>query len=144
VLDDDTMGAPVTSQSIGKLVQRLRDSLSQQSALPPPRSARLPRQARHFGFAPQCHIMPDERGQHFILQIQAVDQPSLLYRIARVLSTHRVVIHTARITTLGNRAEDFFLVSGDALHHAKSLLAIETDLIAALDQTAQTPSVIPV
>jgi [protein-PII] uridylyltransferase len=114
------------------LENTLNTALSQTSALPTPRSARLPRQARHFAFAPQCHIAPDEKGSNYLLEIAAVDQPSLLYRIAQVFAAHSVVVHTARITTLGGRAEDFFLISGEALAHTKQQLALETALIAAV------------
>jgi [protein-PII] uridylyltransferase len=123
----------IPSESIlDRLAQALTDSLTCAPALPTPRSARLPRQARHFAFAPQCHIAPDEKGGSYLLEIQAVDQPSLLYRIAKVFSEHRLTVHTARITTLGGRAEDFFIVSGEALNHAKQQISLETALLAAV------------
>ena len=121
-----------TLHLLPELTRSLMHSLSHAPALPPPRSARLPRQARHFAFAPQVHIALDEKGINHLLEIQAVDQPSLLYRIAGVFAAHKVTVHTARITTLGGRAEDFFLISGDALGSAKQQLALETALIAAL------------
>ena len=72
-------------------------------------------------------LKADERGNHFFLNITATDQPGLLYRIARVLSQHKVAVHMARISTLGARAEDFFLVSGSTL--AKDELMIEQALL---------------
>jgi [protein-PII] uridylyltransferase len=122
----------LASQILQRLENQLKISLSTQSPLPTPRSARLPRQARHFAFAPQCHITPDEKGSNYLLEIQAVDQPSLLYRIAKVFSEHHIAVHTARITTLGGRVEDFFLISGEALHNPKHQLQLETALISAL------------
>ncbi len=122
----------LASQILQRLENQLKISLSTQSPLPTPRSARLPRQARHFAFAPQCRITPDEKGSNYLLEIQAVDQPSLLYRIAKVFSEHHIAVHTARITTLGGRAEDFFLISGEVLNSAKQQLALETALISAL------------
>jgi [protein-PII] uridylyltransferase len=118
--------------ALAVLERSLKHSLTQTPTLPTPRSARLPRQARHFAFAPQCHITPDEKGTNFLLEIQAVDQPSLLYRIAQVFAAQRVAVHTARITTLGGRAEDFFLISGEVLANAKQQLALETALLAAV------------
>jgi [protein-PII] uridylyltransferase len=119
-------------QVLQRLEHHLKQSLSTQPPLPAPRSARLPRQARHFAFAPQCHLSPDEKGSNYLLEIQAVDQPSLLYRVAKVFSEHHIAVHTARITTLGGRAEDFFLISGEALNSAKQQLALETALISEL------------
>ena len=136
-LDHFVLAAPndaeVTGIDVLAVLERtLKHSLTQSPALPTPRSARLPRQARHFAFAPQCHITPDEKGSNFLLEIQAVDQPSLLYRIALVFAAQRVAVHTARITTLGGRAEDFFLISGEPLGHGKQQLALETALLAAV------------
>jgi [protein-PII] uridylyltransferase len=136
-LDHFVLAAPDAGQTDGidvlaVLERTLKHSLTQMPILPTPRSARLPRQARHFAFAPQCHITPDEKGTNFLLEIQAVDQPSLLYRIAQVFAAQRVAVHTARITTLGGRAEDFFLISGEPLGHAKQQLALETALLAAV------------
>jgi [protein-PII] uridylyltransferase len=136
-LDHFVLAAPNDTDSDGielltMLERTLKHSLTQTPTLPPPRSARLARQARHFAFAPQCHITPDEKGANYLLEIQAVDQPSLLYRIAQVFAAQRVAVHTARITTLGGRAEDFFLISGEVLGNAKQQLALETALIAAV------------
>jgi [protein-PII] uridylyltransferase len=119
-------------QVLQRLEHHLKQSLSTQPPLPAPRSARLPRQARHFAFAPQCHLSLDEKGSNYLLEIQAVDQPSLLYRVAKVFSEHHIAVHTARITTLGGRAEDFFLISGEALNSTKQQLALETALISVL------------
>jgi [protein-PII] uridylyltransferase len=121
---------------ITHLEQCIKTSLSTLSVLPAPRSSRLPRQARHFAFEPRVHLMPDERNNGktsiYLLELQAVDQTSLLYRIAQVFARHAVSVHTARITTLGSRAEDFFLISGEALETPKTQLHLETDLLATL------------
>jgi [protein-PII] uridylyltransferase len=49
-----------------------------------------------------------------------------------VLVSHGVNVHSARINTLGERAEDTFLVTGDALQKSRTLLRLETKLIDAL------------
>ena len=56
----------------------------------------------------------------------------VLNRIARVLGDHGVDIITAKITTLGERAEDVFLLQGGDLGSQKTILAIEQDLMEAL------------
>jgi len=62
----------------------------------------------------------------------ANDRTGLLYGIARVLSEHQVNLYTARISTLGERVEDLFLVDSPALQDPREQLALETDLIAAV------------
>ena len=106
--------------------------LAAQSPLPAPQTGRLSRQARHFAIEPSVTLRPDERGQRHILTVTAGDRPGLLYRIARVLGEHQVNLQTAKITTLGERAEDVFLVEGQGLGDAKKVIAVETALINAL------------
>jgi [protein-PII] uridylyltransferase len=106
--------------------------LAAQSPLPEPLTGRLSRQARHFAIEPSVNLRSDERGQRHILSITAGDRPGLLYRIARVLGDHRVNLQTAKITTLGERAEDVFLVEGPGLSDLKNVITVETALIEAL------------
>jgi [protein-PII] uridylyltransferase len=47
-----------------------------------------------------------------LLEIVASDRPGLLSTIAQALIAHQVHLQTAKINTLGNRAEDTFLISG--------------------------------
>jgi [protein-PII] uridylyltransferase len=56
----------------------------------------------------------------------------LLYSIARVFSQYLVDLHTAKIVTLGERAEDVFVVSGEALGSTTRVLQLEQDLLVAL------------
>ncbi len=49
-----------------------------------------------------------------------------------MLGRYRISLHTARITTLGERVEDVFLIDGEALHNEREQLQFETDLLAAL------------
>ncbi len=95
---------------------------------------RVSRQVKHFPIEPKVSILPDERGQYHVLSITAGDRPGLLSRIAQVLLRHGIHLHTAKIATLGERAEDTFLVRADddRLGNVKAVLRLETDLIAAL------------
>ena len=109
-------------------------ALSAPGPLKAPSTGRVSRQARHFAIEPAVNIRPDEKGLRYILTVTAGDRPGLLYRIALTLSRHGVNLQTAKITTLGERAEDVFLIDGGALSNPKSVLAIETDLIETLRQ----------
>ena len=62
----------------------------------------------------------------------ATDRLGLLYSIARVLTRHNLNVHTAKVFTLGERAEDVFLISGAELADAKTQLEIEGDLLEAI------------
>lgn len=109
--------------------------LSQPGSPPEPDlgSRRLPRLVRHFPFTPQIHLNPDERGLHYVLNVTAIDQPGLLYKIVRTLARHGIAIDMARIDTLGERAEDTFLIRGDALESPQRRHALVSELTRAID-----------
>jgi len=78
------------------------------------------------------HILPDEKGQYFALSIISGDRPGLLYGIARLLGQYEISLHTAKIVTLGERVEDVFRISGDALSNPRAVLQLEQDLLDLL------------
>lgn len=112
-----------------ELTQRLKE----QAPLPPPHKGRVSRQLKHFPMEPRVAVRPDERsGKFHILSVLAGDRPGLLSMIARVLSANQIAIESAKIITLGERAEDTFLISGDLLADEKAALQLETDLLQAV------------
>jgi [protein-PII] uridylyltransferase len=127
-----------TAQHYRDLLSFIEFELTQQlmSDAPPtaPLQGRISRQLKHFPLAPLIAVVPDEKGQYHMLSITAGDRPGLLSRIAQVLLKHGVHLHTAKINTLGERAEDTFLIRADddRLSNQKVVLKIETDLLQAL------------
>ena len=77
-------------------------------------------------------VLPDERGQRWLLGISTSDRSGLLYAIARVLAKHHVNLQLAKIVTLGERVEDIFLVDGPALQQNRMQIEIETELLDAI------------
>ena len=110
----------------------LEARLASPQPLPPPARGRVSRQLRAFPLTPEIQLRADEKGQYHLLSVTAGDRPGLLYSIARVLSQYEVNLRTAKIVTLGERAEDVFVVDGPALSKPKSILQLETDLLGAL------------
>jgi [protein-PII] uridylyltransferase len=102
------------------------------SPLPPPVRGRISRRSRYFPIPPSVELRPDERGQHYLLAVTANDRTGLLYGIAQVLARHGVNLHTARVTTLGERVEDMFLIDGPALAKAREQISLETELLSTL------------
>jgi [protein-PII] uridylyltransferase len=131
----DAEGSYATAHGQPELVERdLALALSKPGPLKEPITGRMSRQARHFAIEPSVNIRPDERGQRFIMAVTAGDRPGLLYRIALALVRHGINLQTAKITTLGERAEDVFLINGGDLGNPKSVLAVEKDLVETLRQ----------
>jgi [protein-PII] uridylyltransferase len=111
--------------------RELTDWIARRVELPGPVKGRLSRQSRHFPVSPAVHLQPDEGG-HYMLSLVATDRIGLLYAVARVLAQHGVNVHTAKILTLGERAEDVFLIDSPALDRAREQLHLESDLLEAL------------
>ncbi len=107
-------------------------ALASAGPLPEPRSGRVSRRVRSFPVTPRVALAPDERAQRWLLTVSASDRTGLLYAIARVLARHHVNLQLAKITTLGERVEDTFLVDGAVLQQPKAQLRIETELLDAL------------
>ena len=82
--------------------------------------------------APEVSIRPDERGNAWYLSFTAGDRPGLLSSVARVLVDYGISVQTAKINTLGERAEDSFVVTGEALRETRNVIKLESDLIAQL------------
>ncbi len=117
---------------INAIEVELAAELQSDAPLAPPRGGRLSRRVRHFPISPVVGIRPDERGTYQVLSIVASDRPGLLYGIARTLAGYKVNLHTARVNTLGDRAEDVFLLSGESLANSKTVLQLEQDLLKEL------------
>jgi len=110
----------------------LAQVLKEQRPLEPPTVGRPSRHLRHFPLTPEVQIFPDDQGTHFILEIVAGDRPGLLAKIAYTLAQANINIVSAKINTLGERAEDAFLIDGARLHDEHALLRLETTLYEQL------------
>jgi [protein-PII] uridylyltransferase len=117
---------------IAMIEAELAAELKSEAPLGPPRGGRLSRRVRHFPISPIVNVRPDERGSYQVLSLVASDRPGLLYGIARILARHQISLQTARINTLGDRVEDVFLVTGEALAAPKSVLQLEQELLQEL------------
>jgi len=106
--------------------------LQDASPLPEPGRKRVSRRVRHFPMAPRVTLRPDEKAQRWLLGVSASDRSGLLYCIARVLARHQLSVQLAKVSTLGERVEDTFLVQGSELQNNAAQIRIETELLQAL------------
>lgn len=97
---------------------------------------RVTRQLRAFPLTPQLSLTRSEGRHDYILSFSAGDRPGLLYAVARILADHHVEVRTARIHTLGGRAEDVFVLEGGMLDNAEPRMALERALLKELQVSA--------
>lgn len=121
------------------LVEALGQTLAAEQPMPGQVHWRMPRQLKHFNIASEVNIRmlptPYQAAMQ-VVEIITLDRPGLLAQIGQLFAQAGVDIHSARIATLGERAEDVFFISnqhGQPLDEASSA-ALQQTLKAALDQ----------
>ncbi len=117
---------------IGMVESELARTLDTQAPLPAVSRGRVSRRVKSFPVAPRVSLEPDEKAQRWLLSISTSDRAGLLYSVSRVLARHNIVVLLAKISTLGERVEDTFLVVGSELQNNRTQLAIETELLQTL------------
>jgi [protein-PII] uridylyltransferase len=104
----------------------LAQLLSKTDAPAAPQIGRVSRQLKHFPITPEVVIRQDDKGS-YILSLIAGDRPGLLARIAYFLAQHHIELHSAKVHTLGSRAEDTFWISAENLNdkaHCEQLCSL--------------------
>ena len=123
---------PLYRDLIAYVETQLAIALEATGPLPEPSRGRISRRVRSFPVTPRVTLRPDERAQRWLLAVSASDRSGLLYAISRVLARHDINLQLAKITTLGERVEDTFLIDGPALQQNKMQLQIETEMLDAI------------
>jgi [protein-PII] uridylyltransferase len=112
----------------------LTQAIVQGGPLPEPGRRRVSRRVKSFPVTPRVTLRPDEKAQRWLLGISASDRTGLLYLVARVLARHGLSVQLAKVSTLGERVEDTFLVQGSELQNNFRQIEIETELLHALSE----------
>ncbi|MGE0350474.1 [protein-PII] uridylyltransferase [Hydrogenophaga sp.] len=136
-LDTFQVVAPDMSEHYRELIAMVENNLARtiddRGPLPVPTKGRLSRRVRSFPVTPRVDLRPDDKAQRWLLSVSASDRAGLLYGITRVLARNDISVQLAKITTLGERVEDTFLISGPQLQMNKRQIEIETELLETLE-----------
>lgn len=114
VLEDD--GEHIDDAKTHRLREAILDSLLKPDIVNS-NLIRLERVKRQFKFEPKIEFLPTRRKRTQI-EVVAFDAPGILANIGTVFVEHGLTLDTAKISTIGERAEDLFIVStmdGDSL-----------------------------
>jgi [protein-PII] uridylyltransferase len=96
-----------------------------------------PRALKHFRAPTQTQIATDPARGCSILEIMTPDRAGLLARIGHVFFEFGIRVQNARITTLGERVEDMFFITGAdgrPIADEATAAALQTAICAALDR----------
>jgi [protein-PII] uridylyltransferase len=94
-----------------KVKAALVDALSHSDQYPGIMQRRIPRHLRHFDVTNTVDVTLNPALQQHMVEISTLDQPGLLARIGALFMLQGLDIHSAKIATLGERAEDIFFVT---------------------------------
>ena len=72
---------------------------------------RAPRQLQYFDTPTTVRFSQNRTNNQTVLTLHAADTPGLLSRVSQVFSNKGIVVHGARIATLGEQAEDIFYLT---------------------------------
>ncbi len=132
-------GEPVNSPSRQQSIKRAlelyiagKPDLSRQKT-------KLSRQMRQFNVPPKVVFLPGNTRNRTMIELAALDTPGLLANIGEVFQRCDVNIHAAKITTIGERAEDFFMISNsdDQALSSEQQSALKRALIEQLSQQTE-------
>lgn len=96
---------------------------------------KLPRRLRSFTTKTKVNFLVDDIHNRTVLEIVSIDRPGLLVDVSEVLRKNNIWIESAKIATIGERAEDVFYLRDEY----QDAIAIETnqklesELIESLD-----------
>lgn len=107
----DESGKSVSYSGLLKFIEtELTLKLNSATTLESPMQGRISRQVKHMPIQPQITLSEADHNNHK-LEIVANDRPGLLATVAHKFFMQEIDLHNAKINTLGNRAEDSFLIS---------------------------------
>jgi [protein-PII] uridylyltransferase len=141
-LIQDPLGRPFMEEGqLARLRTVIEDALANRVKLVPQLAARPLARPRADAFDVRVRVEfdNDASNRFTLVEVNARDRPALLNRLARALFESRLIVHSAHITTYGERAADTFYVTdllGEKIDSPTRMKAVETALLeAARDET---------
>jgi len=131
----DSHGQALNTIDSNRLQARLSEVLGARS-VPEPIVRRLPRRLRPFQSTTRIRFSAARGGDMTLMDVLCADRPGLLSQISSVMVNCGIRIHDARISTMGDRIEDAFIISDQ--HDAPLSRELRTELKQSLIETLET------
>lgn len=106
----DQFGSAVEENRHNAIIKHLTHVL-QDSRPVKIRPRRVPRQLKHFKVRTQVDFLPTKSKKRTLMEFVALDTPGLLATVGATFADLGINLHAAKITTIGERAEDLFILT---------------------------------
>jgi len=129
---------PVPWRAIEQTLSGRLKPLQELARLRSPISSRL----RVFRVEPRVLIDNKASAAHTVIEVNGRDRPGLLYQVTLALTKLQLMIHSAKISTFGERAVDVFYVQtalGDKIENEAKFKRIRERLLEALGDAEPAP-----
>ncbi len=135
ILDENANPFNSNLQRIDRLESMLYKELDTDHTSSGVMKARTTRRLKQFPVKTETRLLCDE--DQTVLEVITADRPGLLAAIAEKLIAHEVVLKNAKITTLGERVEDLFVIEnkdGNPVKNDERAEQLQRDIRQIIDQ----------
>ncbi|MBY4675641.1 [protein-PII] uridylyltransferase [Marinobacterium arenosum] len=137
VLTEDNQPLSENPEQLAEIEQRLVEELDNPEDYPEIIQRRVPRQLKLFATPTTVRLSNDPSSHMTVLEVQTPDRPGLLARIGRIFVNHNISVRTAKISSVGERVEDFFFITdadGQPISDPELCHRLQDDLCNQLDE----------
>ncbi len=137
VLDESGHSISADTARSRHIERTLTAQLSDLNQYPELAKRRIPRRLKQFARPTQAELTNDAELPWSVLRVVASDRPGLLARLGIIFVDLGINVHNAKISTLGERVEDLFYITGrDGLpiRDAERMQSVTRTICERLDQ----------
>ncbi|WP_254262364.1 [protein-PII] uridylyltransferase [Marinobacterium weihaiense] len=111
VLTEDNQPLSENPEYLAHIQRHLTEELDDPEDYPEIIQRRVPRQFKLFTTPTRLTLSNDPVAQQTVLEVITPDRPGLLARIGRIFVEYDISVRKAKISSIGERVEDFFFIT---------------------------------